>query len=176
MARVALRQQGSLGIWVDPETQWQAEPTGKRGRQTVFTDAAMQTCLTPRSLFGLPLRQTTGLVASLLKLAGLDRSVPACSTLSRRQKHLAVQIRCGPGTGALHLLFDGTGIKAGATANGAPGNMGLQSQGKDARFTSELTRKRWKSGPSRSPGRVSATRRCCPGCWTRSPLTSPSAR
>jgi len=110
---VALRQRGSLGIWFDPETQWQAEPTAKRGRQTVFTDAAIQTCLTLRSLFGLPLRQTTGLVASLLKLAGLDWSVPDYSTLSRRQKHLAVQIPCRPGTGALHLLIDSTGIKAG---------------------------------------------------------------
>ena len=90
MARAALKQRGSLGIWFDPETQWQAEATGKRGRQPVFTDAAIQTCLTLRALFGLQLRQTTGLVASLLKLAGLDWSVPDYSTLSRRQKHLAV--------------------------------------------------------------------------------------
>jgi hypothetical protein len=35
-----------LLIWVDPETKWLAEPTGKRGRQPVFTDAAIQACLT----------------------------------------------------------------------------------------------------------------------------------
>jgi hypothetical protein len=32
--------------------------------------------LTVKVLFGLPLRQTTGFVASLLKLAGLDWPVP----------------------------------------------------------------------------------------------------
>ena len=66
----AFRQRGSLSIWVDPETLWQAERTGKGGRRPVFSDAAIQTCLTLRVLFGLPLPQTSGLVASLLELAG----------------------------------------------------------------------------------------------------------
>ena len=108
----ALRQRGSLSIWFDPETQWLAAPTGKRGRQPVFCDAAIQTCLTLRALLGLPLRQVTGMVASLLVLAGLDWPVPDYSTLSRRQKGLLVAISHRPGTGALHLLIDSTGIKA----------------------------------------------------------------
>lgn len=37
-----------------------------------FSDSAIQTCLTLKVLFGLPLRQTVGLVASLIELAGLD--------------------------------------------------------------------------------------------------------
>ena len=37
----ALARRGSLAIWFDPETQWLAAPTGKRGRQPVFTDAAI---------------------------------------------------------------------------------------------------------------------------------------
>jgi IS5 family transposase len=108
----ALKQRGSLSIWFDPETQWLATPTGKRGRQPVFSDAAIQTCLTLRALFGLPLRQVTGMVASRLALAGLDWSVPDYSTLCRRQKHLAVSIPHRPGAGTLHLLIDSTGIKA----------------------------------------------------------------
>ena len=91
---------------------WLAEPSGKRGRPATFTDAAIQACLTLKVLFGLPLRQTTGLVESLLKLAGLDWSVPDFSTLSRRQKGLNVAIPYRPSTGALHLLIDSTGIKA----------------------------------------------------------------
>jgi hypothetical protein len=63
-------------------------------------------------LFGLPLRQKTGLVESLLKLAGLDWSVPDFSTLSRRQKGLNVAIPHRSSTGALHLLMDSTGNKA----------------------------------------------------------------
>ena len=75
----ALARRGSLSIWFDPETQWLAAPTGKRGRQPVFTDAAIQACLTLKALFGLPLRQTTGMVASLLRMANLDRAVPDCT-------------------------------------------------------------------------------------------------
>jgi len=108
----ALRQRGSLLIWFDPETEWLAAPRGGRGRPATFSDAAIQTCLMLKALFGLPLRQTTGLVASLLKLAGLDLPVPDFSTLCRRQKGLTVQIPYRPSTGALHLLIDSTGIKA----------------------------------------------------------------
>lgn len=107
----ALARRGSLLIWFDPETQWLAGPTGKRGRQPVFTDAAIQACLTLKALFGLPLRQTTGMVASLLELAGLDWPVPDSSTLCRRQKSLTVHIPYRPSTGALHLLIDSTGVK-----------------------------------------------------------------
>ena len=108
----ALKQRGSLLIWFDPETVWLAAPTGKRGRSATFTDAAIQACLTLKALFGLPLRQTTGLVASLLELAGLDWPVPDFSTLCRRQKGLRVAIPYRRRTGALHLLIDSTGIKA----------------------------------------------------------------
>jgi len=31
-----------LAIRFDPEAQWLAAPTGKRGRQPVFSDAAIQ--------------------------------------------------------------------------------------------------------------------------------------
>jgi IS5 family transposase len=108
----ALKQRGSLLVWFDPETVWLAEPSGKRGRSATFTDAAIQACLTLKALFGLPLRQATGLVASLLELAGLDWPVPDFSTLCRRQKGLNVAIPYRQSTGALHLLIDSTGIKA----------------------------------------------------------------
>lgn len=85
---------------------------GKRGRQPVFSDAAIQACLTLKALFKLPLRQITGMVASLLEMAGLNWPVPDFSTLSRRQKTLLVEIPCKPSSGALHLLIDSTGIKA----------------------------------------------------------------
>ena len=62
-------------------------------------------------LFKLPLRQTAGMVASLLKLAGLDWPVPDLSTLCRRQKNLAVQVSYRGADGPLNLLVDSTGIK-----------------------------------------------------------------
>lgn len=43
--------------------------------------------------------------------AGLEWKVPDFSTVSRRQKHLAVTIGAQPTTTGLHLLVDSTGIK-----------------------------------------------------------------
>nr|WP_267958233.1 transposase [Cereibacter sphaeroides] len=71
---------------------WHARREGRPGRPPVFSDAAIQFCLSIKVLFKLPLRQTAGMVASLLRLAGLDWPVPDCSTLCRRQKTLQVQI------------------------------------------------------------------------------------
>ncbi len=107
----ALKRRGSLTIWFDPEMTWEARPTGKRGRQPTYSDAAIQTCLTMKVLYGMALRQTTGFVESLLQLSGLDWSVPDFSTLSRRQKTLAVNIPYRGSEGPLHLLIDSTGIK-----------------------------------------------------------------
>ena len=107
----ALKRRGSLTIWFDPDMIWSAKPTGKRGRQPVYSDAAVQTCLTMKVHFGMALRQTTGFVESLLRLIGLDWEVPDFSTLSRRQKTLAVSIPHRGAQGPLHLLIDSTGIK-----------------------------------------------------------------
>jgi len=60
----------------DPQMEWLAAPRGRRGRPATFSDAAIQTCLTLKALFGLALRQTEGLVTNLLKLAGLALPVP----------------------------------------------------------------------------------------------------
>jgi hypothetical protein len=90
---------------------WEAAPTGKRGRQQTYSNSAIQTCLTMKVLFGMALRQTTGFVESLLRQVGRDWSVPDFSTLSRRQKTLAVNIPYRGSKGPLHLLIDSTGIK-----------------------------------------------------------------
>ena len=56
-------------------------------------------------LSGMALRQTTGFVESLLHLIGLNWVVPDFSTLSRRQKTLAVNIPYRGSNGPLHLLI-----------------------------------------------------------------------
>ena len=76
----------------------EAAPTGKRARQPDYGDAAIQTCLAMKVLFGMAPGQTTGLVESLLRLIDLDWVVPNFSTLSR-QKTLKVNI-AGPGPAA----------------------------------------------------------------------------
>ena len=107
----ALKARGDLTIWLDKNMQWLAPPTGKRGRSPTFSDAAIQFCLTIKCLFGQPLRQTLGLVQSLLRMAGLPWSAPDYSTVCRRQKSLEVQVRYRASDKGLHLLADSTGIK-----------------------------------------------------------------
>ena len=86
----ALKARGSLTVWLDRDMQCYAAATGKRGRRQVFSDAAIQFCLSIKSLFGLALRQSLGLVESVLRLAGLPWRVPNFSTVCRRQKDLNV--------------------------------------------------------------------------------------
>ena len=62
-----------------------------------------------RTVFHQPLRQTEGLVGSLLELMGLDLPVPDHSTLSRRSRTLTVALQAA--SGPVHLLVDSTGVK-----------------------------------------------------------------
>lgn len=94
----------SLLMWVDMEMTWLAPHDGRFGCPAVFSDAAIQFCLSIKVLFKLALRQTAGTVASLLRMAGLDWPVPDFSTLSRRQKTLAVQVPYRRAGGPLNLL------------------------------------------------------------------------
>ena len=76
---------------------WDAAPTGRRGQKQTYSDAAIQTCLSMKVLFGMALRQTalwqtTGFVERLLCRVSLNWTVPDFSTLSRRQKTLAVNL------------------------------------------------------------------------------------
>ena len=107
----ALRRRGSLLIWVDREMAWHGLRDGRPGRPSVFSDAAIQFCLSVKVLFKLPLRQAAGMVGALLMLAGLDWPVPDFSTVCRRQKRLAVQVPYRRADGPLHLLVDSTGIE-----------------------------------------------------------------
>jgi len=108
----SLRKRGSLLIWVDKDMTWRAPREGRPGRPAVFSDAAIQFCLSIKVLFKLPLRQTAGMVASLLRLAGLDWPVPDFSTLCRRQKTLAVQVPYRRADGPLNLLVDNEALSA----------------------------------------------------------------
>ena len=107
----ALKRRGSLMVWLDADLQWKAPASGRSGRPAVFSDAAIQFCLTLKCMFGLGLRQATGLAESLIKLAHLDWAVPDYSTLSRRQKTLSVAIATRRSSAGLHLLIDSTGVK-----------------------------------------------------------------
>jgi hypothetical protein len=109
---IALRQRGSLTVWFSEAAivAWKAEPRATRGGQPRYSALAITTALTLRAVFRLALRQTEGLVASLLRLLGLDLAAPDHSTMSRRGETLPVS-RPRPGSEPLHLLVDSTGLK-----------------------------------------------------------------
>lgn len=107
----SLIRRGSLLVWIDKDMDWFAPASGKQGRSETFTDAAVQFCLMIKNLFGLALRQASGMVASLLKLSNLDWPTPNYTTLCRRQQHLQVSIAYRPNPNGLHLLVDSTGVK-----------------------------------------------------------------
>jgi hypothetical protein len=90
---------------------WQAEPSGRQGRQPDYSGAAIQTCLTTKLLFVMALRQRTGFVKSLLRLIRLARAMPDLSNLHRRQETLKVNIPYRGSQGPLHPSIDSTGIK-----------------------------------------------------------------
>ena len=108
----ALRQRGSLTVWVTDETiaAWQAEPRTTRGGQPRCSQLAITTALTLRAVFRLGLRQTEGLIGSVTRLLGLDLAVPDHSTLSRRAEKLQV-VHSPSGAVPVHLLVDSTGLK-----------------------------------------------------------------
>ena len=74
----ALRQRGSLTVWFtdDAIAAWKAAPRTTPGGQPHYSDLAITTALTLRAVFRLPLRQTEGLIGSVLQLLGLDLPVP----------------------------------------------------------------------------------------------------
>src|ERR671916_716940 len=108
----ALRQRGSLTVWFTDEAieAWQAEPRTTPGGQPHYSALAITTALTLRAVFRLALRQTEGLVGSILQLLGLDLSVPDHSTLSRRAATLEVTRRRRE-RAPVHLLVDSTGLR-----------------------------------------------------------------
>ena len=69
----ALRRRGSLTLWFTDEAieSWRAAPRTTPGGQPSYSDLAITTALMLRAVFRLALRQTEGLIGSILRLPGL---------------------------------------------------------------------------------------------------------
>ena len=80
-----------------------------RRLHSIYSALAITTALTLRAVFRLALRQTEGLIGSIMHLLGLDLAVPDHSTLSRRAETLELP-RPRPGSEPVHLLVDSTGL------------------------------------------------------------------
>jgi Transposase DDE domain len=109
-----LRQRGSLTVWFtdDAIEGWQAEPRTTQGGQPWYSSLAILTALTLKAVFRLALRQTEGLIGSVITLLGLDLAVPDHTTLCRRAETLEVPRPQARRVGKPpHLLVDSTGLK-----------------------------------------------------------------
>jgi hypothetical protein len=105
-----LRRRGSLTFWIEDGAleHWQTNGSGGQAR---YTDVAIQTSLMVRMAFKLPLRQTEGLMASVLRLMELTISAPDHTTVSRRAVTLPVIQAALVTSGPLHVLIDSTGLQ-----------------------------------------------------------------
>jgi DDE family transposase len=144
----ALRRRGSLTVWFTDEAvaAWRAAPRTTRGGQPWYSPLAILTALTLRAVFRLALRQTEGLIGSILRLLGLDLAVPDHTTLSRRAGTLEVP-RPRPTGGPLHLLVDSTGLRL-----SGPGEWLVEKHG-------TKTRRAWRKlhlGVDADTGRIEA--------------------
>lgn len=113
----SLVNRGSLTIWFDDVaiTNWYASSSeqNKRGRKFTYSDLAIETALTLRSLYHLSLRAAKGFVHSITQLLKLDIVVPCYTTFSRRSNDLPVEIKNKRHdiSEPLHLVIDATGLK-----------------------------------------------------------------
>ena len=108
----ALVRRGDVTVWVSSEAiaAWTPRRSGRRGGQRRYSDLAIETAMTLRLLYHLPLRQAEGFLHALLRMMRLDLSVPDYTTLSRRSQHLTRRLRPVPPGEGLHLVLDSTGL------------------------------------------------------------------
>jgi len=108
----ALVERGNITLWIsdDAIASWKPAPTGRRGGQRKFSDHAIETALTLRLIFRLPLRQAEGFLRSVLSLMSIDHEAPDHTTLSRRSQHLDIQLARVSTEKSIHLIVDSTGL------------------------------------------------------------------
>ena len=94
----ALVRRGDVTVWVSSEAiaAWTPRRSGRRGGQRRYSDLAIETALTLRLLYHLPLREAEGFLHALFGMMRLDLSAPDYTTLSRRSQHPAALFATGP--------------------------------------------------------------------------------
>src|SRR3954451_15387922 len=84
-----LKRRGDLTLWIDEAAiaGWQAPRRTTPGGQARYSDLAIQLVLALRLVFHLDSRHAEAFAGSVLRLLGLDLSVPDHTTLSRRSRN-----------------------------------------------------------------------------------------
>ncbi len=108
-----LRSRGDLTVWISEDAIkcWRAPASGKPGGQRIYANVAIETALTLRMVFHLPLRQTEGFLGSLADKLGVNIPIPDHTTLSRRARTLGkLPVWVSAGNRPIHILIDSTGL------------------------------------------------------------------
>jgi len=108
----ALVQRGDVTLWISEDAidDWKPAPSGGRGGQRKFSDHAIETALTLRFVFNLPLRQAEGFLRSIISVMGVDLETPDHTTLSRRSRRLDIPLDRIASSKPIHLIVDSTGL------------------------------------------------------------------
>ena len=82
----SLINRGDLTLWLSEDViqSWNSDLSQTLVRPKLYSDLAIETALTLRLLFKLPLRQTEGFLTSIFRLMNVALNVPDHTTLSRR--------------------------------------------------------------------------------------------
>jgi transposase len=105
-----LRRRGSLTLWIEDAVLDRWQSVGPLG-QAWYRDIAIETSLMLRTAFKMALRQTEGLMGSVLTLMNLTITAPDHTTVSRRAVGLTVTKSTSASKGPLHVLIDSTGLQ-----------------------------------------------------------------
>jgi hypothetical protein len=108
----ALVQRGDITLWIseDAIASWTPKASGKRGAPRKYSDLAIETSLTLRLFYGLPLRQAKGFLRSLLHIIKLDLDAPVPTTLSRRSRQLNIALKPTAPATPIDLIVDSSGL------------------------------------------------------------------
>jgi len=100
-------------LWFNEDAidAWNAPTSGRPGGQRRYSDLTIVTALTLRAVLHLPLRQTEGFLASLIRMPSLSLETPDHTILSRRSGTVEIPVFARASHEPLHLAIDSTGLK-----------------------------------------------------------------
>lgn len=111
----SLIKRGSITLWFEQDfvDLWhQKEQTDSRGRPQIYSDIAIEICLTVKIIYRLSYRAAQGFVTSILSCSNINLPVPSYTQMHRRAKCLAVKLkRAFRQQGAIDIVVDATGLK-----------------------------------------------------------------
>ena len=91
----ALENRGNLTIWFSDEytSKWYGteKNTNKVGSPFIFSDLAIEVCITIGIVFHLPQRQLVGFMRGLVEKFGLNLKIPSYSAYSKRRGQLKLK-------------------------------------------------------------------------------------